>query len=238
MATHKLAFGVFGWCSTERRSNRYGAFTITDAPFSDVKVADSQVDVSTIESLVGKRVKLTLVAEEIRPSEHLGDMHYKLKPSTPEKGEVIDLGVGILGLGKTSYGEYAIALSPGDGRTQLWIDPRKFYVAHDQTVTVFAEETTEDFSPRPPFKPVGGEEVTAVGDNDLQVKGIEEGATIRLHPKITRIPGTTDCFMVSSDFKAGEVVSHSHVTPEEVECHAAAMPAAKRPSRKGKAPAK
>lgn len=53
MATHKLAFGVFGWCSTERRSNRYGAFTITDAPFSDIMVADSQVDVPTMMSLKG-----------------------------------------------------------------------------------------------------------------------------------------------------------------------------------------
>jgi hypothetical protein len=63
-------------------------------------------------------------------------------------------------------------LVPADGRGMLWLDPRKLYRLHDQTVELFVEETADDFSPKPELcEKVSKDEVLSTGDGFMQVKG-------------------------------------------------------------------
>jgi hypothetical protein len=48
--------------------------------------------------------------------------------------------------GTQSDGVPAVVLRPGDPRDELWIDPRKLYRLHDQTVELLIEETEDAFS--------------------------------------------------------------------------------------------
>jgi hypothetical protein len=148
----RVGHGVFGWNGQERRSDRYGAFVLVDSPYSGKHQASAKLDMVALKKVEGKRVRIACVVVETRQSGHVGDLFHNIYPTTPDVGEVVDLGVGILRLEDAEYpGEdrTAVVLEPGDDRKHFWIDPRKLYRLHDQTVDLFVEPTDADFTPRP-----------------------------------------------------------------------------------------
>ncbi len=178
----EIASGVFGWDALERRSGRYGAFHLTDAPFSNgpaKRCATPWFDWQKIEPLIGQRVRLQCRVLEARASEHVGDLFLGVYPSTPEVGAVLDLGVGFFGAVEHVSPDIirCFSLRPGDGRSQLWIDPEVLYQLHSQTVSLLAEVTTDDFTPAPKHAPLVDGAIST-GDNGFQVRGIDPEALI------------------------------------------------------------
>lgn len=181
----KVASGIFTWDAVERRSNRYGSFVLTDTNFNKDASASVTYDLAALRSLEHKRVHVVCKVITARKSGHLGDGFLKIVPSQPEVGEEIDLGVGVLHMepGFTDS-EHTLKLHPGDAREVFWMDPRKLYRLHDQTVEVFVEETAADFSPIPDIQAsTASEEAMVVADGVIQVKTVEDGA-FYITPKI------------------------------------------------------
>jgi len=168
----KIAHGVFGWDGAERKTDRYGAILILSQGFgADAVSTAAEFDHEVASALEGKKVKLKAVVVESRTSTHAGDLFLGIKPSRPEVGEEIELGVGQLELGEVYWADGpSILLIPSDGREQFWIDPRKFYRLHDQTVDIFVEETDEAETPAPDIESqADNTDVLNCGDG-IQVK--------------------------------------------------------------------
>lgn len=147
-----VGYGIFMWMPMERRSNRYGAFFLAASTYDEsVKVAP-HIDESELTKLLTKRVRVTCKVVESRESGHCGDSFLEIVPSKPEVGEVVDLGVAMLFMAKTPEGDTQVVMKPGDDRTDLWIDPRKLYRLHDQTVHLYVEPTEDDFTPAADLK--------------------------------------------------------------------------------------
>lgn len=166
-----IARGILGWDAPERRENRYGAINIAAAPYAKGPVTEVIFDREVASHLAGSKVRLTAVVREARTSGHCGDLALGIKPSTPEVGESIVLGVGALALGRNHNGEPTVILMPDDGRTELWIDPRLLYRLHDQTVELHVEPTEEPCSPAPDLSPPA-EGMVSTGDGYFQVKKV------------------------------------------------------------------
>lgn len=214
MTKMKIGHGVFGWDGFERRSNRYGAIHLSDTPYGEGPAACKVMhDKAALKKLSGKRVRITAKVIENRKSGHLGDASLKIVPSQPDVGEEIDLGVGEFEVTVGYDGSPDILLKPSDGRDEFWMDPRKFYRLHDQTVDVFAEETTDAFSPVPDVK-IPDENVAIVVEDGFQVKSKGRGAH-RIAPNIERLGEPGDgLFMLTplgSDATPG---TKFKVTPE------------------------
>lgn len=185
----KIAAGVLTWSGNERRSNRYGAIHVAACPFDGPIAGTARVfhDVDALKALVLKRVRLTVKVIETRTSGHAGDHALKIFPSTPEVGEEIALGVGMLDIAVGYDGTPDILLRPNDGRTILWIDPRLLYRLHDQTVEVYTEETDAEFSPRPDIVADSNPCAFDNGDGSFQVKNMSAAATFQILPQIERL---------------------------------------------------
>jgi hypothetical protein len=190
----KLGHGVFTWGGEERRSDRYGAFLLCAEPYAGAApVTGVTYDKDLAEELEDKRVRLVAKVVETRKSGHLGDLFLGIRPSTPEVGEEIDLGVGILHTEPCDWDSKATStfLVPGDPptRERFWFDPNKLYRLHDQTVEVFVEETSDDLTPG--WTPPDRSEVGAVanGDGSFQMKGVEvaDGTKLKIKPKVERL---------------------------------------------------
>jgi len=178
----RVGHGVFGWSGTERRTDRYGAFVLAADRIAN------HLDVKALRLLNGKRVHITCKVVTNRESGHAGDLALKVFPTTPDVGEVVDLGVGTLCLEDAGYDNMtAVALVPNDGRDTFWFDPRKLYRLHDQTVDVFIEETTADFTPAPVFESTSDPVSFDVGDGYIQTKGTKDGVSYLAPPKVEKI---------------------------------------------------
>lgn len=183
----KVGFGIFGWEGQERRSNRYGAIHLADSPYDGPESVEVFHDTAALQNLLGRRVRITCKVVESRKSGHVGDAFLKILPSQPKVGEEIDLGVGILGLEKGYDDTPDILLRPGDGREELWMDPRKLYRLHDQTVDVFVEETSDDFTPMAEIGEAGKGAIDN-GDGSYQLKTkAKTAAPIKIKPRIERL---------------------------------------------------
>lgn len=168
----KIGTGVFGWDGAERRSDRYGAVHLGADPYGKGAVCTPELDLEVVMSLVARKVKMWAIVVETRKSDHLGDLFHKIYPSTPEVGERVELGVGLLGVQSVEWdANPSLILAPADGRTTFWIDPRAFYRLHDQTVELYVEETDEPFHPVPDLKPSGESTVATQEAGSLQSKG-------------------------------------------------------------------
>lgn len=169
----KIGTGVLGWDGAERRSDRYGHIHLGAEPYDQSPVCVPALDLGAVMGLVGKRCRVWAIAVETRPSGHVGDLALGIVPSTPEVGERVDLGVGVLGLDRVAWdANPALSLAPEDGRATFWLDPRALYRLHDQTVDLYIEETADPCHPAPDIKPA--DEVTVAtgdGDGSLQSKG-------------------------------------------------------------------
>lgn len=132
-----LGYGIFGWMSPERKSDRYGAVALFDGDSKEKKLIDSPiVHLDKIKEVEGKKGSLYVEVLETRQSTHIGDMFRGIYPSTPKKGAKIKLGEGVL-FTEVSYGIQTIGLRPDDGRQSDWLNPKKLYKAHEQTVNLF-----------------------------------------------------------------------------------------------------
>jgi hypothetical protein len=197
----KVGHGIVGWSSTERRSNRYGSINLGSEGYSGNGTTTNGMNVDRLLTMRGKRVKVMCKVIEARDSAHIGDHFLNIMPTTPDVGEDIVVGVGVLDLELSFDGvSYDLVLRPNDGREELWIDPRVLYRLHDQTVDLYIKETEEDFSSAPRFdmRPEG---VIANGDSTFQVKGVSPGE-VRLAPKVRRLG--EGLFSLSMDYEEGE----------------------------------
>jgi hypothetical protein len=123
--------GILSWGSTERVSDRYGAIILMADGDSETEPTgyasfDSDLD--------GRRGTLIARVQETRQSTHIGDLFRGLRPTTPEVGEEITLGNGVVFTELTSWGNDSIGVLPDDGRDTDWMDPKALYRAHEQTV--------------------------------------------------------------------------------------------------------
>ena len=187
----KLASGIFGWCSTERVTDRYGAIHMMDRPYEGDSKVITYFNTDGINSLVGKRVRLNVEIVEGRVSSHVGDHALGIYPpkTAPAVGTVVDLGVGKL-MTEVGYDESLdIVLCPRDGRKTFWCDPGLFYQLHDQTVNIYAEETADPFSPAPTLQPVNGESAFDNGDGSFQVKNIPPNELFYILPEVEPLGG-------------------------------------------------
>ena len=177
-----LGYGVFSWGAEERRTNRYGSFNMCGESYKGEKPGKSPELTKELRRLDHRRVKLMAKVIETRTSGHLGDMALRISPTTPEVGQEILLGVGILQIESCSWDFLpSIALVPKDRRTEMWIDPRILYQLHDQTVEIYGEETEEDFHPAPVIEYEAG--AISLGEDGIQAKRID-AKSIQVPPKI------------------------------------------------------
>lgn len=184
----QLAHGVFGWDRQERTSLRYGRINIADRGFVTGCVAEPSVDAAVLRELSGIRVRLVARVVETRTSTHVGDRGLNIYPSTPDVGEEVVLGVGVLDSERNADGETAFLLRPGDGRRHFWVDPRLLYRLHNQTVDLFVEPTDEPFSLAPDLElPEPG--AVSLGNGEFQTVGMDfqPGDRLELPSRVERI---------------------------------------------------
>lgn len=137
--------GIFCWDATERRTDRYGSFSL------DVRGYDGNgfyLDASWHNDPVkmcGVRVKITAEILVSRDSAHAGDHVRGIVPTRPETGETIVLGIGEFFAEPATWNRsgYSVGVRPSDGRSNDWFEPEKLYRLHDQTVLITITETDE-----------------------------------------------------------------------------------------------
>jgi len=113
----------------------------------------------------------------------VGDLTYGIKPSRPNVGEEVDLGVGTLLLYPAADATVSIqfGLQPDDERERFWFNPEKLYRLHEQTVDVFIWPTTAACTPAwaPPVRTTGAPSVTDAGDGNFQAKHATDTEAVR-----------------------------------------------------------
>jgi hypothetical protein len=77
-----------------------------------------------------------LKQRETREATHIGDLFHRVFPTQPRLNEHVVLGEGTL-----FFDEDGVGLSPDDGRDTLWLNMHALYRVHNQTVTLFFEES-------------------------------------------------------------------------------------------------
>lgn len=196
-----LGSGIFTWCSSERRSSRYGTFFLAPSDFEESVRRDVHLDVAALRALEGQNVRIAFRILESRPSGHVGDQFLRVFPGAPPPpGSVIELAVGPLLLADHSHHpvrhhptQVGIGTVPSDGRTELWLDPRVLYVLHDQTVELLIEGTADPESAPSPLldQPVDdGVIMTADGETmQLRGAGFEACSFVTILPDIEPVSG-------------------------------------------------
>jgi hypothetical protein len=199
-----LGSGIFIWGSEERVSNRYGAFTLCPSNFDENVEVPVSFDAEGAAPLIGTRVKITCLIIESRPSGHAGDKALGLIPHQPDVGALIEVGVGIFDLEPLSFANSvpAIVLRPDVDRDELWIDPRRLYQLHDQTVRVFVEPTDEPCTPQADLIAQSGS--WSNGDNTIQTKRIKLVHGMKAKPKIR--PLGDGMFEINTQFAESEAI--------------------------------
>lgn len=190
----KIGSGVFTWDGQERRSDRYGAFVLDHSAYSGERVCEVALDMPALRALAGRRVRLVAVVLEARKSGHVGDLTHEIYPSTPEVGERVELGVGELRIGRVEWPPNfvpSIELVPSDGRKVFWIDPRKLYRLHDQTVEIYAEETEDAPHAAPDLKKAEREvRVAVASEGSFQYKNLDpERDEVSIAPEVRSLGG-------------------------------------------------
>lgn len=211
----KIGTGVLSWDGSERRTDRYGAIVLDHGTYPGERVCEARLDLPALEALLHKRVRLVAVVLAARPSGHIGDLSHGIFPSQPDVGERVELGVGELDFETLEWSPpvIAIALEPRDKRDVLtretfWMDPRKLYRLHDQTVELFAEETSDPLHAAPNLKKAKAGAVGAVEEEgSIQLKGIDPHTEkIRTVPAV--VPLGDGAFVVSGpEIKPGKRVN-------------------------------
>ena len=91
MGAIKVAFGILGWCSSERRGNRYGLVTLGAEPYEGDARAEVHFARAALQERRGQRMRLTAKIVESRVSSHVGDAGLGVRPPdiAPDDGQVI-----------------------------------------------------------------------------------------------------------------------------------------------------
>jgi hypothetical protein len=210
----KLGHGILGWDGSERRGDRYGAIHLGSNDYEESSACEPFTDRELLEELQGKRVRLTAVVTATRQSGHIGDLFHGFVPSTPDVGEVVDLGVGVLDAEAVGWSDSpTVVLKPGDGRPTFWYDPRKLYRLHDQTVDLFVEETDDPFTEVAGSEPAEEDGVVSTGDEDgsLQTKNVDIEDIDKVCPEFERV-GEPEDHMFVMDFTPRKGKRFQHTT--------------------------
>lgn len=192
-----IAKGIFSWDGAERRSQRYGAFTVDCTDFNN------DVETEAFRNKYEGRCWVYCRVVETRKSGHLGDQFLKISPSTPKVGEIIELGVGNLKSVRNDFIDIMYELHPEDSRKHFWIDPRILYRLHDQTVEIYAEETDQPCHPAPDLAPSEAGMIST-GDGSFAFVGDVSPEQIKVKPKVDRLG--RGLFELNFNFKTGERV--------------------------------
>jgi hypothetical protein len=196
-----IGYGIFAWCPSERMSGRYGSFFLTPSDYERTVYRAVRLDTGALRGFEGRTVRICLRVVESRPSGHAGDQFLEVFPGDPPEAEsVIELAVGRLLLVDHSHHavehhptQVGIGITPGDGRSTLWLDPRILYVLHDQTVELLVEETTDPESAPSPLldRPVDDGVIMNADGVTLQVRGAGFTAcrSVTILPDVERVPG-------------------------------------------------
>jgi hypothetical protein len=196
-----VGFGIFTWEGFERRSNRYGSFTLCSKDYNETTTVEPFLN--DLSGFQGKRVRIVAKIITARESGHLGDKILGIYPSMPEIGEEIEIGVGIFNCKESTWNNFnEIFLLPNDGRNKFWIDPHILYQLHDQTVEIYIEETDMDFSVFDMPK-VSNDVVGVAVEGSMQFKTLNNKVTVGANIKPVR--GTKGTFSISP-YEAGEYV--------------------------------
>jgi len=84
-----IGSGIFTWCSSERRSGRYGTFFLAPSDFEERVQRDVHLDVAALRALEERNVRIALRILESRPSGRAGDQFLKVFPGTPPAAATI-----------------------------------------------------------------------------------------------------------------------------------------------------
>jgi hypothetical protein len=88
--------------------------------------------------------------------------------------------------------QIGIGIVPGDGRSELWLDPRILYVLHDQTVELLIEQTADPESAPSPLldRPVEDGVIMNADGETMQIRGGAFTAcrSVTILPDIEAIP--------------------------------------------------
>ena len=162
--------GIFAWDGMERRTDRYGSFTLDSTGYDGNGSFPDAAWVGSFNSLVNHRVKMVVEVLESRNSAHVGDIVRNIYPTRPEVGEKIVLGVGKFFCDQVGWSasKWQVGIIPDDGRDADWIDPVKLYRLHDQTVSITITETDEVSEHVP-------EQVERGDDRDFTMITVPEG---------------------------------------------------------------
>lgn len=136
-----LGKGVLTWDAKERRTDRYGAIWLTpegQTSFSNDITPSLVISTSGLE---GRKGKLHVLITATRESTHIGDLFHGVFPETPNVGEIITLGEGRLFYEPCAQGGHCVGLKPDDNRPTFWLDIKKLYRCHEQSVQLMFEET-------------------------------------------------------------------------------------------------
>jgi hypothetical protein len=138
-----LGTGRLTWNRGERITDRYGAIYLL-ADGDSLSEGTNIAHIRVFDPLLGKHGKLIAEVIETRESTHIGDLFHGFAPVTPDVGENIVLGEGTLFTetetdGKTTWS--MVGLKPDDGRDHFWLNPKKLYRAHEQTVKLWFKES-------------------------------------------------------------------------------------------------
>lgn len=126
-----IGTGILNWPREERVHDRYGVVALY-----------SEEDELLPMEVKPLKVRGQLIATvlEARQSRHIGDLFREIYPVTPEVGEEIVLGEGVVFYETHPDGRTFIGLRPEDGRRTDWLDPEKLYRAHQQYVELYFKE--------------------------------------------------------------------------------------------------
>lgn len=136
---HIIGVGRLTWDANERRTDRYGAVYLMRDGDSTWRKTPPLTPLSIPLSLAGSRVRLIAKVIEARESTHIGDLFHGVFPRKPKVGDLIELGDGLISLGKNCEGSDTVVLTPVPFRERFWMSIRGLYDAHEQTVELIAE---------------------------------------------------------------------------------------------------
>jgi len=130
-----LGEGRLNWRTFERVSDRYGSVGLWER---GKEVVDHHYlgEILPIAPVVEGRGRLVAEVLEARQSSHVGDFFRGFFPETPEVGERIVLGEGLV-----FFDEGHVGLYPEPHRESDWLNPEMLYRAHDQDVRLIFEPT-------------------------------------------------------------------------------------------------
>lgn len=145
------ATGLLQWERSERLSDRYGVIFLDANGYTPRVRGPLRFPARTVKRLTCRYVHITAKVVARHHSHHVGDRYRGLLPSTPNVGEIVDLGRGRLSTDVYRRKPYFM-LWPNDHRKTDWFDPERLFRLHDQLVVLTVTTTTVKRRPLLPLR--------------------------------------------------------------------------------------